>query len=156
MDAFPSHPPALPSYDADPSRDADHLRLLVIGHRIVFGLHLAGLLLLILHGLIMGLLFGSVGKGGLSGSGLPSPFPQVWFGIVGIFYLIGGGILVLGIVLNFLAARGLHKRTSRTICLITAGYNCLHMPLGTVLGVFSFMILERSPVRLAFTKPSGI
>jgi hypothetical protein len=42
------------------------------------------------------------------------------------------------------------KRRHRMFILIVAGLNCLSVPLGTILGVFTFVVLGRDSVRKAF------
>ena len=41
----------------------------------------------------------------------------------------------------------LHARKHRTFSLIVGGVNFLHLPLGTVLGVFTIIVLIRDSVR---------
>ena len=38
---------------------------------------------------------------------------------------------------------------------MVAGLNCLHMPLGTLLGVFTFIVLARPSVQALFEQRSG-
>jgi hypothetical protein len=42
------------------------------------------------------------------------------------------------------AGRKLKRRVSRTFCLVVAGLECILMPFGTVLGVFTLIILTKS------------
>jgi len=50
-------------------------------------------------------------------------------------------------IVNFLSARFIKARRHRAFSLVVSGFNCLHMPLGTVLGVFTFIVLGRESVR---------
>ena len=44
----------------------------------------------------------------------------------------------------------LRQRRRRTFSLVMAGINCMNMPLGTVLGVFTVIVLLRESVRQAY------
>mgnify|MGYP000166472252 CR=1 FL=1 len=61
--------------------------------------------------------------------------------------MLTGWILAVCILL---AGRFLARRTHYLYCLIMAGVECLFMPLGTVLGVFTIIVLDRDSVRQTF------
>jgi hypothetical protein len=42
-------------------------------------------------------------------------------------------------------------RKHYTFCLVMAGVECLFMPFGTVLGVFTILVLNRQTVKELFT-----
>jgi hypothetical protein len=46
----------------------------------------------------------------------------------------------------------LRKHQSRTFILVTAAANCLAIPYGTVLGVFTFLVLRRAAAKEMFTQ----
>ena len=48
------------------------------------------------------------------------------------------------------AGRCISRRQKYTFCLIAAGLNCMHMPIGTILGVFTLIVLTRDSVRQLF------
>lgn len=76
--------------------------------------------------------------------------PAMFVSMIGWFYaLFAVVVIVMGIV-NFMTARCLSRRKSRTFCLVVAGLNCLQVPLGTVLGVFTIVVLMRDSVRTKF------
>jgi hypothetical protein len=52
-----------------------------------------------------------------------------------------------------LAGRFLARRIHHPFCLAVAGVSCLFMPVGTVLGVFTLLVLLRPSVRDLFTPP---
>lgn len=62
-------------------------------------------------------------------------------------YVLMGFIAVGIAVLNALSARFLALRKNRTFSLVVAGINCQQMPFGTILGVFTFIVLLRGSVR---------
>ena len=49
-----------------------------------------------------------------------------------------------------LAGRKLQRRTSHTFCFLVACVECLFIPFGTILGVFSIIVLNRPPVKELF------
>ncbi len=49
-----------------------------------------------------------------------------------------------------LAGRKLARRRSWTFCLVVASIECLFMPYGTVLGVFTIIVLLRPTVKELF------
>jgi len=49
------------------------------------------------------------------------------------------------------AGRKLKRRMSRTFCLVVAGIECILMPFGTVLGVFTIVVLMKESVKGIFT-----
>ena len=124
--------------------DADHLNLLSIFHFVGAGLALFGILFLLAHFAMMHAVFANPRmwenqKGG--------PPPAEFFAIFKWFYLVFGVWLVASGVLNVLSGLYIRSRKHRTFSLVVAGINCLHMPLGTVLGVFTIIILMRDSVR---------
>ncbi len=71
---------------------------------------------------------------------------------------MGAFIVLIGVVsvsLNLLTARALRARKSHTLCLLTSALNCMHFPLGTLLGAFTLIVLCRPAVRAAFDLPRG-
>jgi len=56
-------------------------------------------------------------------------------------------------VIIFLTGRFLAKRKRYMFCLVIACVECLFMPFGTVLGVFTIIVLMRPSVKELFTVP---
>jgi hypothetical protein len=73
----------------------------------------------------------------------------------------GGFLLALGLSVLllfwaaagalFFAGRSLARQTAYTFCLVMACLICLAVPLGTILGIFTLMVLTRPGVRPLFT-----
>jgi hypothetical protein len=126
-------------------RDAEHLKVLSICWYVVAGLNvLFGCFPLIY--VVMGVAIMTTGAGSR-----PGEPPAAVMGAV--FAAIGGAISILiwtGALLAFLTARALRNRNRLVLCYITAGLACLNVPIGTVLGVFTFLILARPTVRSQF------
>jgi hypothetical protein len=54
-------------------------------------------------------------------------------------------------VCMIIAGRFLAKRTHYMYCLVVAAISCIFFPFGTVLGVFTIIVLLRSSVKALFT-----
>lgn len=78
---------------------------------------------------------------------------------IGWFFIGCGsaGLLLGGAagLLTIMAGRGLAQQRWRTFTLVMAGLNCLHAPLGTILGVFTFIILMRPGVQALYRQRAG-
>ena len=76
----------------------------------------------------------------------PMP-PQVFFDAFVWFYLFMGVLLLAALVLNVLSGLFLWRRQHRVFSLVIGGLNCLQIPFGTALGVFTILVLSRDSVR---------
>lgn len=127
-------------------RDAEHLRLLSIFHYIYAGITA----LFSCFGLFyisMGMFASSVFARMPAGE---NPPPSS-FGY--IFIAMGAFILILGwtdAILVFLAGRFLARHAHPVFCTVVAAVNCLWVPIGTVLGVATIVVLARSSTRALF------
>jgi hypothetical protein len=77
--------------------------------------------------------------------------PPVFFGWM--FVLFGGAFVLLGWILAILTAIAgarLKQRRARVFCIVVAAIQCLNMPVGTVLGVFTLVTLSRPTVIAMF------
>jgi len=124
--------------------DADHLNLLGIFHFVGAGLSVLGILFLLAHYSFMHALFTNP-KSMEGQKGVPPP-AQI-FAVLKWFYLAGTVWFVTSGVLNVISGLCLRARKGRTFSLVVSGINCLHFPLGTVLGVFTIVVLLRGSVR---------
>jgi len=77
---------------------------------------------------------------------------EVAAGVMIVFGVVMAIIMIPIIVLHFLAAAGLKKRTRYVLVLVMSGWSCLHFPLGTALGVWSIIVLQRPGVKALFGK----
>jgi hypothetical protein len=125
--------------------DADHLRLLSIFHYVGAGLAVLGLCFLSIHYLFFHAFlanpeFWKNQKGG-------TPPPKEFFAMFKWIYVFFGGWLVLSLIGNVLSGAFLARRKYRAFSLVVAVMNLIHIPLGTVLGVFTLVVLLRPSVR---------
>jgi hypothetical protein len=134
------------------NHDEEHLRLLSIFHYVVAGCAALFALFPILY-LVLGLIM-VLAPASFAGNGQPPPAFMGWiFIIMGVVFIILGWTFA-GLV--FAAGRFLARRKHYTFCLVMAAVECLFMPFGTVLGVFTIITLIREPVKPLFSaRPSG-
>ena len=126
-------------------RDDEHLRLLALFHYIYAGLTgLFSCFPMVYLGL--GVVMISGGIKDRSGQGPP---PELgWF-----FVIFAAAFILLGWVYAScvaLAGRYLTRRRGYWFCFIVACLSCAFAPLGTVLGVFTLIVLLRPSVKAAF------
>lgn len=126
------------------ARDVEHVKLLAVFHFVFAGLALLGMGFLGLHYFMMHAIFSNpeMWRGQRGG-----PPPQVFLDAFVWFYVFGGAVLLLGLILNVMSGIFLLRRKHRLFSLIIAGLNCLQIPFGTALGVFTFIVLCRDSVR---------
>jgi hypothetical protein len=127
------------------SADLEHLRLLSIFHYILAGLAALFGCFPVLH-LTIGLM---IVQGALDRPGHENPptaFGWLFVGIAGMMILFGWTLAVL----LFVAGRQLSRHRGYTLCLVVAAIACLFIPLGTVLGVFTIIVLVRPSVKRLF------
>lgn len=126
--------------------DEEHLKLLSIGYMVSAGVSAFYSLFALIYVLLGAMLL--FVPAGASGQGEPPPE------LMGLF--IGGGGLVvflLGLTLAGLKLRTgicLKQRRSLTFCQVIAGFSCLSLPYGTILGIFTFIVVGRPSVRQLF------
>lgn len=133
--------------------DKQHLDLLSVFHFVGAGFALLGLGFVLVHFA----LFNAVFNNPDIWKGAKSPPPTEIFDTLKIVYLALGGWMGTSLVFNLLAGFYLRARKHRTFCFIVAAFDCLHMPLGTVLGIFTIVVLARDSVRESFeTKAHGL
>jgi uncharacterized membrane protein YuzA (DUF378 family) len=141
-----------PEREAPMTRDEQQLQLLSIFHYIVAGLIGLFSLFPVIH-LMVGL---AMASGALVEPGA-EPGERMFQAMFGwFFFLVALAIILVGLCLATclaLAGRFLARRERYTFCLVAAGVACTFFPFGTVLGVFSLLVLLRDSVRASFGQP---
>lgn len=132
------------------------MRLLAIFHFVGAGLALLSLLFLFLQHTMFDTVFNNP-EMWTQGGGQPPPeaFRKIFEQVLFWFFLAFGLFSFLQCVLDLLCGWFLLKRRHRTFCLIVGGLDCLNVPLGTILGVFTLMVLNRDSVRPLFEPKDG-
>ena len=82
------------------------------------------------------------------GTASPSESFTSWGQVILISALVIG-MMVMGVLL-LLTGHGLRKHKARILCLITAGAECMSFPLGTLLGVFTLVKLNKDSTKELF------
>ena len=131
--------------------DLYHLELLSIFHYIYGGMKfLFGFFPLIY--LVIGIIMLTVPEK----HGGNEEFPKILFG--GLFILFGLGFAVMTwvfAVMTIITGYKLGRRKSYMFCLVIACIECLSTPFGTILGVFTIVMLSRPSVKELFNPPAG-
>lgn len=131
------------------NQDLEHLKILSICYYVLAGLCLFPLLYGLFY-VIMGVFFGAI----LMSADVPhrsGEAPAALFG--GIFVVVGLFISIISLAFGILilkTGRNLSKLKSHTFCFVIACVICLFMPLGTILGIFSIIVLMRDSVKTIF------
>ena len=135
----------LPVSDQQRIIDGEHIKLLSIFHFIVAGLAFCGVGFLLLHYCLMNRVFANpdIWKSQPNAPQLPKDFFKVFVW----FYVFMGAIFVSACILNLLSGFFLRQRRHRTFSMVVGGLNCLQIPFGTILGVFTIVVLSRNSVR---------
>ena len=122
-------------------QDLEHLKLLAIFHYVVAGMTALFACIPLIH-YFMGL---ALATGALGDS---DPEAQT----IGIFFTVFASLFILaGWTLAALIAFA--GRSLQTHCLVMGGIECIFMPFGTVLGVFTIIVLMRDSVKELFGRP---
>ena len=130
------------------NHDKEHLRLLAIFHYVVAGL--AALFS------FFPLLYTTVGAIFIFAArhGTPKPGEQLPPEFLGwIFVVLGLLLFLLGVAMAIcilIAGRCLSRRKHYTFALVMACIECLLIPFGTILGVFTIIALSRESVKELF------
>lgn len=130
------------------SEDEQHLQILSIFHYVVAGLTALISCFPIFH-FFAGIVFIIAGLTGMREE--PGALIGLLIGL--LFTVIAGGIILAGWALAFciaLAGIFLHQHKRYMFCLALAGVQCAITPFGTVLGIFTIIVLVRPSVKALF------
>jgi hypothetical protein len=141
--------------------DAGHLSALAICHYVWGALIIVLSSFFIIH-VVMGLMIargsvpfsptpmpapaGSTSRAVMVTPGPPPAMGYVMAGMGGCAIFVGWTVGILTIV----SGRLISLRRRRMFSLVVAGINCASFPFGTVLGVFTFIVLARPSVRALY------
>jgi hypothetical protein len=137
----PTAPPAL--YD----RDSEHLRLLAIFHYILGAMSAFFACFPIIH-LIMGIVMVASPAFMADHSNNAPPTFVGWFFItIAVLAISIGWIFAIVVIL---AGRFIASRINYTFCFVVACFECVFLPMGTVLGLFTLLVLTRPNAKAKF------
>ena len=131
------------------SQDREHLQLLAIFHYVVAGLAAVFSFFPLLYTTV-GAIFIFAARHGTAkpGEDLPPEFLG-W-----IFAVLGSVLFLIGIAMAIcilMTGRSLALRKRHSFVLVVACIECLFIPFGTILGVFTIVVLSRESVRGLFS-----
>jgi len=137
--------------ESSTDQDREHLRLLTIFYYIWAGVQsLGGLMGLAFIG--VGAFIASSPQVAQSNNPPPPWFGAIFAGIGALVFLSVEGMAAL----SFFTGRFLARRQHHTFCVVISALNCLSLPLGTALGVFSILVLQRSSVKVLFASNGAL
>ena len=146
--------PCIPVWDKDtgPGRTFDgmkhHLPTLSVLHYVYGVLELlGGMAVLVLIG--MGWFLSSDWLAAQAGEALP-PFLGAF--LQGLGWVLFAILCTKG-VLNIWSGWSISRATNRTLSMVTAALNCLNIPFGMALGIFTFIALSDREVREVYGLP---
>jgi hypothetical protein len=138
------------------NQDGEHLRLLSIFHYIVAALAALFSFFPLLYTTV-GAIFICVARHAAAAG--PKPGEEAPPEFIGwILAVVGSFLFVLGIAIAIcilIAGRSLAKHTHYWFAFAMACIECLFIPFGTILGVFTIIVLSRESVKELFAAPMG-
>jgi hypothetical protein len=131
------------------NRDKEHLQLLAIFHYVVAGLAALFSFFPLLYTTVGAIFIVAARHGTVKpGEELPPEFLG-W-----IFAVIGAVLFLIGIAMTIcilIAGRSLAHCKHYSFALVMACIECLFVPFGTILGVFTIVVLSRESVKALFS-----
>ncbi len=141
---------SLPPPPHQASEDADQLKLLSVFHYVMAGLFTVGGFLAAAYFAFAGYFVSEMMRSMAPSAGPPPPAGLGWF--FGAF----GAVVTLAVlaiaVLHFLCGRWLAARRNRSFCFVVACLACFNIPLGTLLGIFTILVIQRPSVQALFDR----
>lgn len=138
-------------------QDLEHLRLLSVFHYVVAGVGALCSCIPFIH-LTIGLIaiFSPEnfehGQHGIHNAQSLNWLFGLIFTIVGAVFILAGWTISLCVLL---AGRYLGRQRHYTFCLVVAAILCVMFPFGTVLGVFTIVVLMRPSVKAIFERQTN-
>jgi len=131
------------------NQDAEHLQLLAIFHYVVGGLAVLFSFFPLFYSVIGGFLLYAAQHPGASNQEPPPAFLGWIFIVLGAVFFLAGVTMAICILI---AGRCLSRRKSYSFALVMACIECLFVPFGTILGIFTIVVLSRESVKALFSR----
>jgi hypothetical protein len=130
-------------------RDTEQLNLLAIFHYVVAGLAALFSFFPLIYTTV-GVVFIFAARHGTAkpGEELPPEFLGWIIAVIGLVLFVIGIVMA---ILILIAGRCLSRRKRYSFALVMACIDCLFVPFGTILGVFTIVALSRESVKALFS-----
>ena len=129
-------------------RDTEQLNLLGIFHYVVGGLAALFSFFPLFYSVIGGFLLYAAEHPGPNNQEAPPVFLGWIFIVLGAVFFLAGVTMAVCILI---AGRCLSRRNGYSFALVIACIECLFVPFGTILGVFTIVALSRESVKALFS-----
>ena len=130
------------------NQDAEHLQLLAIFHYVVGGLAALFSFFPLFYSVIGGVVLYAAEHPGPNNQEPPPAFLGWIFIVLGAVFFLAGVTMAISILI---AGRCLSRRKSYSFALVMACIECLFVPFGTILGIFTIVVLSRESVKALFS-----
>ncbi|MEO0796530.1 MAG: hypothetical protein AAFX93_15275 [Verrucomicrobiota bacterium] len=132
------------------SQDETHLNNLAIAHYAIGGVMVLFACMPLMH-MFIGL---SIVFGGdeffPDAEGQPPPFIGWFFFIIGLLFFLLGQAIAISVIIS---GRFIKRRKNYLFSFVLACIVCAFVPFGTVLGVFTIIVLSRDSVKNLYGRP---
>lgn len=129
-------PPPVAPYPIHPvAQQTGYLRALEISFYVWAGLHFFAIAYILIYLIMIGFMAIVVPDQG------DAPPMQIIFAATAVVLLISLALAISSATLSFLAGRAIAKRERKPLIYVAAGIACIGFPVGTTLGVFTFIVL---------------
>jgi hypothetical protein len=134
-------------------RDTEQLNLLAIFHYVVAGFAALFSFFPLIYTVVGAIFIFAARHGtGKPGEELPPEFLGWLFAVLGALLFV---IAIVMAICILIAGRSLAMRKRYSFALVIACIECLFVPFGTILGVFTIVALSRESVRTLFSKATA-
>ena len=131
------------------NKDTEHLQFLAIFHYVVAGVAALCSFFPLLYSVMGGFLLYAAQHPGPNNQEPPPVFLGWIFIAVGAVFFLAGITMAICILI---AGRCLSRRKGYSFALVIACIECLFVPFGTILGVFTIVALSRESVKALFER----
>jgi len=129
------------------NQDNEHLRLLAVFHYVVAGFAALVSFFPLLYSIVGVFLLYAAHHPGPGNQEPPPAFLGWIFIVLGALFFLAGVTMAICILI---AGRCLSRRKAYSFALVVACIECLFVPFGTILGVFTIVVLSRESVKALF------
>jgi hypothetical protein len=129
-------------------RDTEQLNLLGIFHYVVGGLAALFSFFPLFYSVIGAFLVYAAEHPGQNNQEAPPAFVGWIFVVLGALFFLAGVTMAICILIT---GRCLSRRKGYSFALVIASIECLFVPFGTILGVFTIVALSRESVKTLFS-----